>query len=562
MSAGDSEVSGEFAESQAAGLFSSRLAWSLLLVSGCIGFLLNPESSLSKGEISEGFRATAAGLGALLVIGRAVIPQRAHRNRMIASVLVLAWAGALIGGLAGSQVDRAFSRYESRLWSSYHYYLGAKYFSELGYDGLYDQTAAVDAEHNRRFSGLHSLRDLKTYQKEPMNLSERVRSDQWTDERWVAFSSDVLWFQGLKEGRDGVADRADRWRIKERSWKRMLRDRGYNATPTSNTIYWLVSRVPLSERNLMWVGLLDPLLLLLVFITAAFVFGIVRSATSLAWLLLFFGNEFHIVGGPLLHDYLAALVLMACAIHSNRPMAAGLALGYAAMTRVFPVFFLLGFGVWAFVRWRKARKIPRFVDRFLRGLVTSCVVLFLLGCMNTRGVKAWGEWADNISLHSEDHRFGNKRIGLQHIFTHDFGLEQGRWGKKEWRRSTWPEQKKYWVASAGLLLLLWGLGTWRRSGVELNPLSSIVFSLMVVFALIVISRYYWSAACLFFLLGGRDRDGPWEGALAGGLLLVVAVFYLLSPGIETNFGQYHRANVLLVLWALPLLCWRALRARR
>ena len=58
MSAGDSEVSGEFAQSQAVGLLSSRLAWAVLLVFGCIGFLLHPESRLSKGEVSEGFRAT------------------------------------------------------------------------------------------------------------------------------------------------------------------------------------------------------------------------------------------------------------------------------------------------------------------------------------------------------------------------------------------------------------------------------------------------------------------------------------------------------------------------
>ena len=80
---------------------------------------------------------------------------------------------------------------------------------------------------------------------------------------------------------------------------------------------------------------------------------------------------------------------------------------------------------------------------------------------------------------------------------------------------------------------------------------------VAILALLVMSRYYWSVACLFFLLGGRDRDGPWEGLVAGGLLLVVAGFYLLSPGIETSFGQYHRANLLLTLWAVPALAWRA-----
>jgi hypothetical protein len=311
----------------------------------------------------------------------------------------------------------------------------------------------------------------------------------------------------------------------------------------------------------MLLGLLDPLLLLGVFLFAARVFGFTRSIASLAWLLLFFGNEFHIVGGPLLHDYLVALVLMACAVHRNRPMAAGLALGYAAMTRVFPAFLVAGFAIWAFVRWREARKVPRFVDRFGRGLAAACLALFLLGCLSGRGVAAWAEWADNISVHSEHHRFGNKRIGLAHIFTHEFGLDEGRWELKAGRRSTWPSQKKYWVGAAAAMILLWGFGTWRRAGDERDPLGGLTFALIAVFALIVMSRYYWSAACLFFFLGGRDRDGPFEGLLAAGLLAVVCGFYLLSPGIGSTFGDYHRANLLLAAWAVLALAWRAFGPR-
>ena len=32
------------------------------------------------------------------------------------------------------------------LWDMTHYYLGAKYFGELGYDGLYECIAVADAE--------------------------------------------------------------------------------------------------------------------------------------------------------------------------------------------------------------------------------------------------------------------------------------------------------------------------------------------------------------------------------------------------------------------------------
>lgn len=533
----------------------------VLLVFGLLGFYLNPEAGRSGGEVIAGLRMGAALLGAALLLGRGFVPASARRKRAIASLLVIAWAATLIGGLVGRDLNRAAMRYESRLWSSYHYYLGAKYFAELGYSGLYDQTAAVDAKAGRRFVGLNQLRDLATYEKEPLNLDDRVRGPQWSDERWGAFSADVQWFGGLKEGPDGIAEDPERWRIKQRSWRRILKDRGYNATPTGNSIYWLLSHVPLSERNLMLLGLLDPLFLLGVFVLAAGVFGLTRSAAALAWLCLFFGNEFHIVGGPLLYDYLAALVLMACAVHKNRPMTAGIALAYAAMTRVYPAFLLVGFGLWAFVRWREAGRVPRFVERFARGLAGACVVFFLLGCMSARGPSAWVEWGQNMMMHSEHHRFGNKRIGLQHVFTHEFGLKDGRWERKSGRRTTWSNQKNYWVGAAALMLLLWTIGTVRRAGEDRDPLASLVFSLIAVFSLIVMSRYYWSAACLFFLVGGRDRDGPWEGIVSAGLLGVVAGFYFFSPGIESSFGEYHRGNLLLVLWAVPLLAWRAFGGR-
>lgn len=529
----------------------------VVLLFGWLGLYFNPEVFVSGGEVDAPARALAAGLGALLFLGRSLIPRDRATARAVASLLVIAWAAALIGGLAGRDLNRSLERYESRLWSSYHYYLGAKYFSELGYEGLYDQTAAVDAEQDRRFLEHHVLRNLATYEKEPMNLDERVRGPRWSDERWAAFSQDVLWFQGAKEGPDGVADDPSRLRIKPRSWRRILKDRGYNATPTSNTIYWLLTRVPLSERNLVLLGLLDPILLVLAFLFASRVFGLARSLTALAWLLIFFGNEFHVVGGPLLHDYLVALVVMACAVHSNRPMVGGVALAYAACTRVFPVVLLAGFAIWALVRWRESRKIPRFVDRFARGFAGACLVLFLLGCINSRGVRAWADWSDNISLHSDHHRFGNKRVGLQHIFTHDFGLAEGVWGKKEWRRRTWPDQKKYWVGAASILLLLWAIGSWRRSAQDRDPLGALVFALLFVFVGIVLSRYYWSVACLFFLVGGRERDGPWEGVLGAGLLAVVAAFYFLTPDIEKSFGQYYIGNILLAAWWLPVLAWRA-----
>ena len=496
------------------------------------------------GKADYGMRTSMAAAGAVLLLARMAAPPDQKLARPIATLLLFVWAGVTIGTMAGRDIDRLITKHEARLWSNYHYYLGAKYFTELGYRDLYDQTIAVDLENEQVLDGIPSIRDLRTYQREPMNYFSRLRSDAWTGDRWDDFSADVRFFLPK-------FDKGD--------WRRILRDRGYNATPAGNTIYWLLSRFELSDPALALLGALDPLLLLLAFVVVGRVFGSLKAILGAAWFLLYFGNEFHVVGGPLQYDYMVALLLMACAVHRNRPMSAGLLLGYACMTRVFPGFLLAGLAIWTVVAMRRDRGFPKFTNRFARGLLTSVAVLFVVGCLNGRGVHAWTEWADNISLHSEHHRFGDKRIGMQHVFTHDWSLDWGEWRLKEWRRRTWPNQKNAWAAAATALILLWGAAAWRGAREERDPLDSLVFAMAVSFAAIVVSRYYWGAAALFFLLGGRERDGPREGLIGASLLALVAGFYVLQGTTESSYGQYAMANLLILGWFVAVLAGRLVR---
>ena len=140
----------------------SRDTFELLTVStivlfGWLGFYF-----LTEGGVNTGHRALAGGLGALLVLGRSLIPRGAALRRRVATLLVIAWAATLIGAVGGRDLHRSVDRYESRLWSYVHYYLGAKYFTELGYDGLYDQMLAVDAGSSlrkKRFPRCHFVKN-------------------------------------------------------------------------------------------------------------------------------------------------------------------------------------------------------------------------------------------------------------------------------------------------------------------------------------------------------------------------------------------------------------------
>jgi hypothetical protein len=508
------------------------------VIGGWIGYGLLREGSQADYE----YRTSMCLVGMILIFARAYAPE--DLIRAVLTLVLIGWAGAVVGGLVGRDMNRMVSKGELRLWSHYHYYLGAKYFPELGYDGLYDQTLAADRERDRTLAWLPDIRSLTTYEREPTAYGSRVRNDRWTDARWQAFVQDLEWFQP---------------QLEPRAWKRILRDRGYNATPAGGALYRLSARLSLNHRNLGFLGLLDALLLLLGFVVAGRTFGPLKAGLCAAWFLLFFGNEFHTFGGPLLHDWVVALLLMACAVHTNRPMAAGMLLGYAAMVRVFPGFLLVGLAVWTVVAMRRDGRFPRFTNRFARGLLTAVAVMFLLGCLTGRGVSAWGEWADNIGLHSAHHRFGDKRLGLQHPFTHDWSLPWGEFENKAARRTTWPHQRTAWAASAVALLLLWGAAAWRGARDERDPLDSMVCALPVVFAGIVLSRYYWTVACLFLLLGGRERDGPREAWTAGGLFAVGAAQYAFQLRVSDDFGGYVFANLLFAAFFVALLTARATR---
>ena len=485
-------------------------------------------ATLGNGALAPQARAVVCAVGGGLLVSRGFLTP-GTRNRAIATLILAAWAGGIVGWMTARPMQRVAVRHEARDWSWYHYYLGSKYFGELGYRGLYDQTVAVDGENAQMFTPFRDIRDLRTYRREPMNYLQRVRSDGWEHTRWRDFTADVLHFQG---------------RFKLADWKRVLRDRGYNATPTGNWLYALVSRAPLDSQIKALIGFFDPVLLLLALFAAGRVFGGFKALLAGAWFLIFYGNEFHVFGGPLIYVFAAATIAFAAALQSDRPRLAGALLGWAAMTRVFPGFLLLGLVVWAVARRKRI-----LATRVLQGIAAVCALGFVLGCASPRGVSAWQEWTSNIQMHSRFHRFGNSRIGLQHLFTHDasLGLE---WRLKEWRRRTWPKQKGAWLVTAIALGLLWTVAVAR--GVE-DPLEAMVLSLAVVFAGIVLSRYYWTVACLLFLVGGRQRDGPREGLLAGALFGLIALFYVYASVERRTFGHYVMANAAwLVFWVVLL----------
>src|SRR5262249_38774702 len=105
-------------------------------------------------------------------------------------------------------------------WDVYHYYVGAKYFPELGYTRIYECTTVAEAEmFGRDAVKNRTIRDLVTNEAEPVAplLAAPGRcKDHFTDARWREFSTDIAFFRNqFSAGR----------------WFEVLHDHGYNATP-------------------------------------------------------------------------------------------------------------------------------------------------------------------------------------------------------------------------------------------------------------------------------------------------------------------------------------------
>jgi hypothetical protein len=307
-------------------------------------------------------------------------------------LLVVLGVGAVLA--VATYVDFGVFRYGTYLneWDFYHYYVGTKYARELGYTNLYGATLAADQEGGLRYNNpRHQMRDLGTAELCDVGKVEaesaRYRG-RFSDPRWREFVADITWFK---------------MQLPAHRWSLVLADHGYNGTPAwSFVVGGLISR-HLSVRNPIskWVMLaLDPLLLLAATLSVAWAFGL-RTAFIMV---IFIGTHYlfswgHLKGALLRTDFAMASVLAVCLVKQRYYKIAGVLLGWAVLSRIFPAFLLVGPSV-LFLR-RLARN--RCVDRQLLGLLGACAVTVILVALGscayfgTTGI--WHEWNLKIAAH-------------------------------------------------------------------------------------------------------------------------------------------------------------------
>ncbi len=391
------------------------LALAALLPLIAIGFVVDAISNgwpLVNREVAF-VRATAAAI-ALLAAARAAIPGKrwpAHRWVVTAALAT----SAIVAFMAFYNLGRPqFWNHEQNRPEFVHtndlrvYQPFAKYFKELGYDGVYTASVLAYAEDHRGGSldslGMQELRGLGDHRMRRVHeIEDEIRGvrDRFSPERWIEFKKDMNFFQNVM-GQEYLST---------------LTDHGANATPV--WVFFgrlLMAHAPASEGLLITTGLVDGLLLLLMAVTLWRAFGLWPMLLAMT---VFGANDLYMfgtnwTGATLRHDWLALLGFGAAALKREHWTVAGICLALSALIRFFPVVALLGVALpalWAFgEQWIKDRKRPAFrlwlaAHRATVQVLVSAAacVVFMVGLTAILySPSAWVSWFQKVTLLNRD----------------------------------------------------------------------------------------------------------------------------------------------------------------
>jgi hypothetical protein len=444
-------------------------------------------------------------------------------------------------------------------WDTLHYYLGAKYFRELSYDRLYECIAVADAAEPRlaRRVERREITNLRTNVLEStaeiLAHPERC-TDHFSADRWRRFRADVAWFRG---------------REAPRRWEEISTDHGFNGTPV-----WLIAGsllanlAPASDGQIYALTALDPLYFLALVAVIGWAFGLRPLAVALLVLSTFFPCRFFWTGGAFLRwDWLFYMAAAVACLKKGRPWLGGLALGYAAMLRVFPGLLAAGpaVAVIALVTQNGLKGLRAGLRRpevqahlrFLAGVALAVAILVPVSVAVT-GPDAYRAFIANTRKHQATPL--TNHMGLRTVVDWRLG-EVGRYLVDEtaadpwlrWKEARLAAWRQAWplaalLAAAALVLLGRAVRRWPEPWIAVA-----LATLWIAFA-VELTSYYYAFVLVSALLWVEKRS-------VGIALLVLAAFsqlvslgpLLKIPGMPTwRDEQYTLISLatVVVFWGI------------
>ena len=431
---------------------------------------------------------------------------------------------------------------QMKIWSAFHYYLGAKYFPELGYRDLYREVLKADLEGGNRFSKVEKIRDMETYRSTDADtIRELPRNEHWTDERWEEFVEDVEYMG----------------RIRARSfWREPMADRGYNASPTWSAFgTWITNRLDVSNvRHQTIMIALDPIMLLIAFGVSVWAFGWTRSLLVLLGVLLWYGTKGSMIGKIFQYDWFAASWAGIALLARKRFAWAGALFAYASCSRIFPTILFCGPALHFLRAWWKEKKLHPGLSKMALSAALVGVLGIAIGASAGRGWAGWSEFRDNISIHNKEHIWGARRVGLAHLMTMDIqsGLSD-KWGDKRIKNLYKNNESTLTV----LRIVLFGLCVWLM--LRTSTANATLYGCILVYVLAISSRYYAALYALLLLASAATRTrsppggieplrSPSRLALDAGFFMILATVHFADDTVLNPVYAFLLGNFLLFLW--------------
>ncbi len=437
----------------------------------------------------------------------------------------------------------------------FHYYLGSKYFNELGYFELYNAVIAADAEQDNALADLPFYTDLTSYQnahRETALEHADVVKARFSKDRWNAFKYDVSFFKKAT----GMP--------RSRTLFFLLMDHGYNASPVSTSVLTILTNiVPVTH---LW--LLASLDVLLVAIMVVFVFRTFGLAMGALFSVYFFVNILndseYISGGLLRYDWLFCIVVAVCLLEKRRYASSSVFLTISAMLKIFPAVLFYGIGV-SIVRKAKAtRTIDKGSARFVLAAGMTGLALFLLPAVSLgSALHPWKEFSAKTFLHNDGvyvNHLGLRGLVLfepSHLSLDKFieTYSNGSTGDivRHWQDVKEEEyrQKKPLLTFCSLFVLIC-LTAILWKGKE-SESASVLWPLLLIYTMSYASHYYYAFLCLFVLLFFRQPN-----SLSSFISLCLLLVFNIVALVTDSFGPspivfYTLVNIYLFVCLVSIL---------
>jgi hypothetical protein len=299
------------------------------------------------------------------------------------------FVGITLGVAAILAYFNGFQGIYAKFWhrhDQYHYYFGAKYFRELGYDGLYKCTVVAEDEIGKVTDTIDGRRYTIDLSAEARDKGRKIRNlggdnllkpasefldhpaeckAHFSDDRWAQFKRDVQFF------RFSCATEKD-------YWQGMQRDHGYNPPPVWSLTGYLIASVHDASTGFMqFLALIDEAYFLGMFIGIFWAFGWrVFAVAAILWGCQACAPNSWTLGAFLRQDWLFWFVMAGCFARKRYFALAGASMVYAGLLRIFPGVAVIGWLVVAgayLVRHKRLR--PDHLRALLGGTAAAVVLV-------------------------------------------------------------------------------------------------------------------------------------------------------------------------------------------